>query len=377
MYKEYTFCDEMIRDALKTTSNYSRLPSPLLFLGYSFRGKKGNPTPWKTTSLESFVVAPIPIEALLINTIDLPKKYQTTPIHETLNFQGTILLDSGGYQYLSKNITPNPKEVIQIQEQVSPDLIVPLDRPIPKHATLTQRKKSIQYSLNHNIQWMNHFGENRVLPVIHGMTLRELEFQMTELSEPKQVGIGSIVPVLMYGQRKNLIKLLYEFRMLYPKTWIHVFGVSYGIANLFFYLGINSVDTASWLHNARYGSIHLPGTGARAVARKTNGSKKGHKKLTKQEWEKAECKCSVCRLPQAWNLLSLWGVTGHLARGIHNAYVYQESVAQIRQAILANQLEKHLEQVFKHSSLKYLANYAVQLKNQKNRTQYQLSLTTK
>jgi len=348
-------CRDGKAKTLKIKINNKWIETPLFIPGHSFRGKNGNPYFWEKTVIGPLEFEKIDVSAIMVNAYDLRNLINDTPIHQLLGFEGVVYIDSGGYQYLSKKIIPNPEKIMNIQEKSNADIIVPLDRPIPRKPTEEQIRLSIQDTLKNNLLWQERFGE-RVLPVIHGTELKHLVNQMEELSEPKIVGIGSLVPQFMYTSRKKTISLISSFTSLYPDIYLHAFGVSYSLSSLLFLIGVDSVDSTSWIHNSRFGSMRLPYQGPRSVALRTKSVSR-HKSLTRNEWESFKCSCPICSYQdrdKVWEMLMSWKALGFRTRSIHNVFVNLELANEIKEKICSNSLKSYINEVISKTSLSYL-----------------------
>jgi 7-cyano-7-deazaguanine tRNA-ribosyltransferase len=73
-------------------------------------------------------------EALITNAYILKKRFQNELVekglHKFLDFNGTIMTDSGAYQILRYgDIETTPKEIVQYQEKINTDIATILDYP--------------------------------------------------------------------------------------------------------------------------------------------------------------------------------------------------------------------------------------------------------
>ena len=337
--------------------NNRTFKTPIIFLGYSFR-KNANPTPWKETKLdEENVIDPIPIEGVLVNAYDYMKQKIEAKTKDSLGYKGITMMDSGGFQIQQRQLDLKREEIIQIQLHAEADIAFPMDYPLKPKISQREVNKRIKLTQQNNLYWTENY-QSAFINIAHGFELKLLTKQMNKLKEPRFLALGSFVPYLMYSNRRNLIDVIIEFREKYPNTWLHVFGVSHLLATLLFYLGVDSVDSSSWLHNARFGSIHYHDTGPRAVALRDHPPKKaGHRKLTNDEWKEIDCQCPVCK-NQGWEWLQKRGVVGLKARGCHNAFSYQQTMRNVKEAITEGKMEEYVKKSFEKSSLKYLSNYS-------------------
>ena len=124
--------------------------------------------------------------------------------------------------------------------------------------------------------------------------------------------------------------------------------------HLGYYLGIESTDSAGYRRKAAYGQIVLPGTGERYAGNNT-AKFGGGVYFKKDDMKKLhECTCPICKINQD----QLWN--DWRARAIHNDYVMKNERKLAEKLINDGQeaYEKHLNHIYKHSSLNYLWEYA-------------------
>lgn len=327
--------------------NGKLLQSPCIFLGHSFN--RGNPLPWHYFNVDS----------LLTNAYDLlVQKIDVTRVRQILDFDGILMMDSGGYQIQRFKRDINLKTILRIQERSKPDIAIPLDYPLTPKMNNKEVHTHIMKTFRSNTYWRESYPFD-FIPVIHGYNEKQLIDQINNLDTPDFLAIGSFVPILMYSDRKKLVDLLVTIRKRNPDTFIHFFGVSYLIAFLLFLLGADSVDTSAHLHNARYGSIHLQHTGPRAIAINTKKRQRpsAHKLLAKEKFLDEFCGCPICHYLE-FDHLKVRGVRGLQLRGIHNAWVYISAPIELRQTIKEKKTAMFIEKIFSQSGLHYLYKYA-------------------
>ncbi len=336
-------------------TNDIKVDTPLMFLGYSLG--RGNPIPWKKDN----GISGYDVEAVMVNAIDVnannKKHSKDQLIHKLIDFENLVMMDSGGYQFQQLDLKIEKDEIIRVQTEMKPNIAIPLDFPLKPGIDMNEILRRIGETKKSNIYW----GENYkapFIPVFHGYKVEQIKEQIEDFGESKYIALGSFVPILMYSNRKKIVDLILDIRKIYPESFIHCFGVSYLLSFLFFYLGVDSVDSMAWIHNARFGSIHLTNTGPRAIAyRSKNEKRPAHKTITREEFEKEECSCPVCSTHE-FEQLKQRGIEGLKLRGIHNGYVYQRGVFEFRNAVMSHKVFDLVYKVFKNSGLYYLFKYA-------------------
>ncbi|MFX1520343.1 MAG: tRNA-guanine transglycosylase [Promethearchaeota archaeon] len=327
--------------------NGKLLKSPCIFLGHSFN--RGNPFPWHYFNVDS----------LLINAYDLlVQKIDAIRVRQILEFDGVLMMDSGGYQIQRFKKDIDLETIVRIQEMSKPDIAIPLDYPLTPKMNNKEVHSHIKKTFRSNIHWKESYPYD-FIPVIHGYNEKHLIDQINKLDTPDFLAIGSFVPILMYSDRKRLVDLLITVRKKYPDCFIHFFGVSYLVAFLLFLLGADSVDTSAHLHNARYGSIHLQHTGPRAIAINTKKRSRpsAHKLIEQERFLNESCGCPICNYLE-FDHFKVRGVRGLQLRGIHNAWVYNSAPTELRQIIKEKKTTEFIEKIFLQSGLYYLYKYA-------------------
>lgn len=299
------------------------LESPSLFLSTPISTKL---KPWKD----------INFDGLLVNSYELfksKKLKEIDDIHTFLEFDGLILMDSGGFLFMnSERLKVNVKDIYNIQKRAKADIGVTLDFPLNLKLNENQRKRRIDVSLQ-NIRELYEIYDNciKIMPVIHGFTKEEIEYfikNVEEISNFDLVGIGSLVNFTRYtvfGKLERALEIIRIVRKRLPNTYIHAFGISSIFAMCFaFYFGADSVDAATWRRVASNGLIHQ--------IEKTPQFPKKNKQNSSFAKEidpcMYNCNCPVCSKHTLEELGNNWEL-----RALHNAYTFQFQVLKIRKLI--------------------------------------------
>jgi|Deesub1362A_J573_1020465.scaffolds.fasta_scaffold00609_20 tRNA-guanine family transglycosylase len=303
--------------------NGKEVKTPVLWLGCLLKSK---PHPW-----DHFKV-----ETVLVNAYEIiEKRMSIDSIHEYLNVNGIVMMDSGGFQLMKKNIPVTPELLLDIYKRAEPDIGVVLDHPF-NPMDLESRFERWKNTIS-NTEFMLENSHNiALMPVIHGYTIDDVKKACKEIKEityPKMVGIGSLVPIVRYMKTSVLSELnginTIEFmakvisivREEFPDTFLHVFGVgSVSTMHLMFSLGVDSVDSMSWRMKAAYGALQLPSIGDRFISPKNGRRKFKEYKLLK------ECNCPICNgksLKERKNALDNSKQGTFYKRAIHNAFVFK------------------------------------------------------
>ncbi|NHJ84533.1 MAG: tRNA-guanine transglycosylase [Asgard group archaeon] len=329
-----------------TIINSKKFETPTMMLTYSFRDN--NPRPW----LE------IPNCSIMTNAFDikqngrLEKRIRINGIHKELELNNSICaMDSGGYQFISRGEGENidPMEIIDLQNAAGTDIAVGLDYPIlqehSEEEALFLTKKSLE-----NIKLSSKYITNgiEVMPVLHGTTPNEItQFfnKVKQIADFKIWGIGGLVPQMKQSSTShtryfNIIDRVFEARLQLNKLnddlLLHVFGVGSPLAGLLFLMcGADSIESISWIMNAKYFLVYQDKIGARKVSKKTTMC------TTSVIWDEYHCTCPICKendLEDIERMMKMGGNDGFKNRAMHNAYVYQHILVEAKEALEEDRL---------------------------------------
>jgi 7-cyano-7-deazaguanine tRNA-ribosyltransferase len=292
-------------------------------------------------------------------------RFFTEKLRETLGLRGPIMVDSGGFALMRRrHLRWSMKEIERLYSRLRADILVSLDfPPSPDDDRLTRgqlRKKSLQ-----NLRRMRDFvPADRLMPVVHGYSLGELErscYGVRDIcSEVKQIGIGGLVPLICSGGlvrqfgyvRKDGTKgdrgmwisdALRLVRQMFPEAFVHVFGIGSATTAIgVLSLGADSVDSFSWRRVANYGAILLPGCSERfPMARE--GRVRSRPVVSREEFSLLmKCKCPACM--EVMNVKKRLEVLAgsYSSRAVHNAWTVLSEVAKFRNAIQQNRTREFL-----------------------------------
>lgn len=258
--------------------------------------------------------------------------------------QCTLMMDSGGFQIQKRGEIPlDPRDILRVYSEVSPDLAVILDHPLSPSRSLRSNRDAWQKTLA-NTKWMlEHNGVTNLVPVVHGYgrrTLRTACEDLSELLNPEVVGLGSLVPLVMrskissqllakWGSANQFIEEAIQIvRDFFPSAMLHVFGIgsTHSIRRVL-WSGGDSVDTLSWRIKAAHGAIIVPGGVDRFVS--PRGRRVGLDKNDKEQL--AKCECPICRsepLARRLRLLDNRRNGTFENRAIHNAFAVSREVTR-------------------------------------------------
>ncbi len=243
-----------------------------------------------------------------------------------------LFLDNGAYTANRKGIELEREKVIELQEEIWPDITIPLDYPFRAGETIDILKRKWIKTVRNIIFWQSstRLG-GRLAPALHGWSwgsLRKNALLLQKISDSNMICLGSMVNLHFVNKRyyfgdrvasREFVSLLFKtIRIVKENTdfRVHVMGCGSSPLSLHmaYWLGADSVDSAGHRRRAAYGNIILLGTSDRYV-----GGREGKfvsKRLSPKEREiLSECTCATCR-KEPGQLWKSWE-----ARAIHNRHV--------------------------------------------------------
>ena len=173
---------------------------------------------------------------------------------------------------------------------------------------------------------------------------------------PTMIAVGKVVPRLFpLSNQDNIsyvIRRLKEIKEIFPKSKIHLFGLGgFATATIFFHI-INSTDSSSWIHDARFRRIRLLGGGFVRPDRP---------KSRAALLEQPTCVCPACK-EHGPDVLDIVGSRGFQLRALHNAWVLNKEMEILNQNISSgNYLDFVIKRVGKSNWHKKLLKCMLQL----------------
>jgi len=289
-----------------------------LYLGWS--PARNNPKPWEFFNLPY----------LMINALDFKERNQLiVPISQTINFKGEVFCDSGGFQLISRGISPNPLEILNIQRKLKADINAVLDNP-------NDPNKHLYYCKIYSKEATTERNMNFVPVIPVDLTFEYINKIKYLWPNPPKIAIGKVVPNLfpLKDQNKiiNILKKIIKIKQYFPESEIHVFGLG-GIATLIiFFHFIDSTDTSCWIHDARFSKLRMIGGGI--IRPKRPKSMEAFRKENL-------CGCPICQ-QYGNDILDIKGSKGFQLRAIHNAWVLNKEIELLNQNILSGKYYNYI-----------------------------------
>ena len=277
-------------------------------------------------------------EALITNAYILKKSFQNQPtergLHRFLDFNGTIMTDSGAYQILIYgDIETSSQEIVEYQEQIDTDIATILDWPTGwkvtrKHAeqtvskTLKRAKQLFKTKTRKDILWVGPIQGGQYLDLIakSACEMAKLPFEIHALGSPTEV--------MEHYRFDVLVGMIITAKMNLPlEKPFHLFGAGHPFMfSLAVALGCDLFDSAAYAIYARKNRYMTEFGTSRLV-----------------ELEYFPCTCPNCSktTPKEVSEMSIKGKQTFLAE--HNLYACQAELKRIKQAIKHGRLWEHVE----------------------------------
>jgi hypothetical protein len=185
-----------------------------------------------------------------------------------LEFDGPVMLDSGGFQYLKgREIGYSPEELAAFARDSEAEYVFSLDYPPRDYQRDFERLSRKNFR---NYLRMRKISET--IPVVHAPpSLALKEIRLLKRLEPRYVGVGGLVPSLRGAIRKTFETIDLVQREL-PESKIHLLGFAAPKAGLSYASKVHSLDYGGWRNATATGYVLTP-NGYRKVSSR---NKKGH-----------------------------------------------------------------------------------------------------
>ncbi len=288
----------------------------------------GVPRPWHHYDVDGIM-----INAFELYMRNLHRKYGTA--HEIVQADVTnrIWIDSGGYQFLRKGITPKIEMIAQVYSAFEDaEYYLNLDFPPSPSDPKEEAERKMEISLR-NFKHLRKVLGDRVIPVLHYYHDENLVFKYLKTYIDYScniIAVGALVPYVLIVRgargktREKAMRFLLKLKELSRdyKFNIHVLGLgSPVIVPILELIGIYSTDSSTWRVKAAYGKVVLPGGGEiHVTGRKINF---GKRKATKEDLENLKTFLVRTRFPLTHRFDSIY--TSFEYRALVNAYVIMKS----------------------------------------------------
>ncbi len=277
-------------------------------------------------------------EALITNAYIINKNFKEIAVekglHDFLDFDGSIMTDSGAYQLLIyKGVETTPKEIVQFQEAIDTDIATILDIPtgwgVSKEyakytvtETLKRAKALKKMKSRDELAWVGPVQGGQYLDLVakSAKAMGKLPFQVHAL--------GSPTPVMEQYKFDVLVDMIATAKMnLPPDRPLHLFGAGHPFMfALAVALGCDLFDSAAYALFARQ-DRYLTDSGTARLS----------------ELEYFPCSCPVCNNTDPETVRELSKEERHRLLAEHNLHVSFGELRRIKQAIKEGRLWEHME----------------------------------
>ncbi len=254
-------------------------------------------------------------------------------IHNIINYDGSVMTDSGGYQVLEYGrVDVEPKDMASFEKNIRTDIAIPLDRPTgyglsKKKAksyvdhTLRVSKETLEQSEKNGQIWVGPIqgGEHFDLVKRSTKTLVEYGFEM--------LALGSPVEFMESYEYKLLAEMILVAKKQMPDSIpLHLFGAGHPMTiPLTVALGCDTFDSASYILYARKGRYIMDDVTTRL-----------------EEISYFSCSCEVCAkyTPKELFALEFEDRTNKVA--LHNLFAIKAEVNRVKEAIHEGRLWEYV-----------------------------------
>ncbi len=284
----------------------------------------------------------------------LKRKALENGIHKLINFDGTIMTDSGTFQsYVYGRIKIDPIEIVKFQREINSDIGTILD----VFGTPDQTKKKAEEGMKETIKRakisIKEKGDLILACTVQGSIYPELREKCAkELSkiDADFFPIGGVVPLMENQRYRDLVRcIIYSKKGLNPSKPVHLFGAGHPlIFPLAVALGCDLFDSSAYVKYANDDRfIFFWGT----------------EKL--QDLFELPCNCPICSKYTASELKKMDKETRVIEIAKHNLYVSFAEIKKIKNAIANGNLWELVER--RANSNPYLLDALAELRKIENK----------
>jgi 7-cyano-7-deazaguanine tRNA-ribosyltransferase len=277
-------------------------------------------------------------EALITNAYILKQRFKDETVekglHRFLDFNDTVMTDSGAYQILVYgDIQTSPREIIEYQEQIDTDIATILDIPTGWKASEVDARQTVRETLKRAKELFKHKTRDDILwvgPVQGGRYLNLVAKSAKETARlPFQIhALGSPTEVMERYRFDILVDMIMTAKMNIPLDRpLHLFGAGHPFMfAIAVALGCDLFDSAAYALYAREGRYM---------------SENGTYRLNELDY--FPCTCPKCTRTTPKQALELSAKEREVFLAEHNLYVCAAELRRIKQAIRDGRLWEHME----------------------------------
>ncbi len=254
-------------------------------------------------------------------------------IHRTIEFDGVVMTDSGGYQVLEYgDVNVSVESMALFQEEIGSDIAVVLDKPTGSKASRRYAEQTVSETLKAAEKTLEVKSRSSVLwtgPIQGGAHLDLVEKSAEETGKMNFdiYALGSPTEVMeSYNFRLLTAMVMAAKRNIPIEKPLHLFGAGHPLTiPLAVALGCDLFDSASYMLYARE-DRYLTDSGT----------------VRLKELTYLNCVCPVCTSHSPQDLMKQEKSERSINIAIHNLHILLKAVKESKEAIRAGRLWEHL-----------------------------------
>jgi 7-cyano-7-deazaguanine tRNA-ribosyltransferase len=277
-------------------------------------------------------------EAIITNSYILKKRFQNKLVelglHKFLDFNGSIMTDSGAYQILVYgSVDVNQSEIVEYQQKIGSDIATILDIPTGWKVTHDQAENTVNETVKRAKEFFKNRTKDEILwvgPIQGGKHLDLVEKSAKIMRKmPFQIhALGSPTEVMENYRFDVLVDMILTAKLHLPiNRPLHLFGAGHPFMfSLAVALGCDLFDSASYALYAR---------------RNRYMTENGTSQLEKLTY--FPCSCPECSKQTPRKIINKSTKDREIFLARHNLFVCATEIKRIKQAILEGRLWELVE----------------------------------
>ena len=255
-------------------------------------------------------------------------------IHSIINFDGSVMTDSGGYQVLQYGgVKISAPEMAEFETKIKTDIAIPLDKPTGFGLSKTKAKSFVEHTLKvskDTLKQTSRNGQIWVGPIQGGEHFDLVKRSTKSLVEYgfEMLALGSPVEFMESYEYNLLAKMIMSARSQMPSSMpLHLFGAGHPLTIPFAVaLGCDTFDSASYMLYAKQGR-YITEDRTRHISEIVNFS----------------CSCEICSKFTPKELLGPDDESEKINNlGIHNLISIKSEVERVKDAIHEGRLWEYV-----------------------------------
>jgi len=274
-------------------------------------------------------------------------------IKDWFGFKGLLFIDSGGYKFLTLktkqtesnkligyggfSLEASPETILEYQVSMGADVAMTLDFPIGQQEDQDEIRRRIKKSSDYANKAKSIAEENgyniKIYAAVHGHNANDITYCLENICDGFDgYAIGSLVP--LKNNYKKLVDIVSSVRkVIPPEKPLHVFGITGSMIPILAFLGADTFDSATYVHAGRFGQYFLPNL----------------KRVNIKKLSDLNCDCPICKNHEIEELRQKGSKSASLI-AMHNYYTIKIITENVRNAIISNELENTIYNIFSNNN---------------------------